>query len=57
MDDADGYFPERVAATYDDSSEGMFDPVFTDTVAEVLAGLAAGGPWSWPSGPARPSST
>jgi SAM-dependent methyltransferase len=43
MDDADGYFPERVAATYDDSSEGMFDPVFTDTVAEVLAGLADGG--------------
>ena len=43
MDDADGYFPERVAATYDDSSEGMFDPAFTDTVAEVLAGLAGGG--------------
>jgi hypothetical protein len=40
MEDADGYFPERVAATYDDSSEGMFDPSFTDTVAEVLAGLA-----------------
>ena len=43
MEDADGYFPERVAATYDDSSEGMFDPSFTDTVAEVLAGLADGG--------------
>jgi 2-polyprenyl-3-methyl-5-hydroxy-6-metoxy-1,4-benzoquinol methylase len=43
MEDADGYFPERVAATYDDSSEGMFDPAFTDTVAEVLAGLAGGG--------------
>src|SRR2546421_9070643 len=43
MDDADGYFPERVAATYDDSSEGMFDPAFTDTVAEGLAGLAGGG--------------
>ena len=42
MDDVDGYFPERVAATYDDSS-GMFDPAFTDTVAEVLAGLAGGG--------------
>ena len=41
--DADGYFPERVAATYDDSSDGMFDPAFTDTVAEVLAGLAGGG--------------
>ena len=44
MDDADGYFPERVAATYDDSSEGMFDPASIDTVAGVLAGLAGGGP-------------
>ena len=26
MDDEDGYFPERIAATYDDSSDGMFDP-------------------------------
>jgi SAM-dependent methyltransferase len=43
MEDADGYFPERVAATYDDSADGMFDPAFTDTVAEVLAGLAGGG--------------
>ena len=43
MEDADGYFPERVAATYDDSSEGMFDPSFTDAVADVLAGLAGGG--------------
>src|SRR6185312_7998622 len=30
-------------ATYDDSAEGMFDPAFTDAVAEVLAGLAGGG--------------
>ena len=43
MDDEDGYFPERVAATYDDSSEGMFDPAFTDTVAGLLAELAGGG--------------
>jgi len=43
MDDEDGYFPERVAATYDDSSEGMFDPALADTVADVLASLAAGG--------------
>jgi SAM-dependent methyltransferase len=43
MEDADGYFPERVAATYDDSADGMFDPAFTATVAEVLAGLAGGG--------------
>jgi hypothetical protein len=33
MEDADGYFGERVAATYDDSAEGMFDPAFTDAVA------------------------
>ena len=43
MDDEDGYFGERVAATYDDSSDGMFDPAFVATVAEVLAGLAGGG--------------
>ena len=43
MDDGDGYFPERVAATYDDSSDGMFDPAFIETVAGVLAGLAGGG--------------
>ena len=43
MDGDDGYFPERVAATYDDSSEGMFDPALADTVADVLASLAAGG--------------
>src|SRR5215472_7774245 len=43
MDDEDGYFPERIAATYDDSPEGMFDPALTDTVADLLAGLAGGG--------------
>ncbi len=43
MDDEDGYFPERVAATYDESSEGMFDPAVVDTVAGVLAGLAGRG--------------
>ena len=43
MDDEDGYFPERVAATYDDSSEDMFDPAFTDKVAGLLAELAGGG--------------
>ena len=53
MDDEDGYFGERVAATYDDSSEGMFDPAVVDTVAGVLAGLAGpGGLWSLASGPA-----
>jgi SAM-dependent methyltransferase len=43
MDDEDGYFGERVAATYDDSSEGMFDPALVAVVADVLAGLAGGG--------------
>ena len=43
MEDEDGYFGERVAASYDDSSEGMFDPALVDTVADVLAGLAGGG--------------
>ena len=43
MEDEDGYFGERVAETYDDSSTGMFDPAFVDTVASVLAGLAGGG--------------
>jgi SAM-dependent methyltransferase len=42
MDD-DGYFPERVAATYDDSSEGMFDPAAVETTAGMLAGLAGAG--------------
>jgi SAM-dependent methyltransferase len=41
--DEDGYFPERVAATYDDSSEGMFDPAAVETTAGVLAELAGGG--------------
>jgi SAM-dependent methyltransferase len=43
MDDEDGYFGERVAATYDDSPGGMFDPAFIDSVADVLAGLAGPG--------------
>jgi SAM-dependent methyltransferase len=43
MDDEDGYFGERVAASYDDSSEGMFDPALVAVVADVLAGLARGG--------------
>jgi SAM-dependent methyltransferase len=43
MDDEDGYFGERVAASYDDPSDDMFNPALVDTVAEVLAGLAGGG--------------
>ena len=42
MDDEDGYFGERVAATYDDSSE-VFGPGAADAVADVLAGLARSG--------------
>ena len=41
MDDEDGYFGERVAATYDDSPE-TFGPGAADAVAGVLAGLAGG---------------
>jgi SAM-dependent methyltransferase len=41
--DEDGYFPERVAATYDDPSDGMFDPAAVEATAEVLAELAGGG--------------
>ena len=38
----DGYFPERVAATYD-SSEDMVDPAAVETTAGVLAELAGRG--------------
>jgi SAM-dependent methyltransferase len=41
MDD-DGYFDERIAATYDDDDE-MFDPAAVDPVVDVLVELAAGG--------------
>ncbi len=43
MEDEDGYFGERVAATYDDSSEGMFSPGAAETTAGLLAELAGGG--------------
>lgn len=39
----DGYFDERVAARYDESEEGMFDPALVRTVVDVLAELADGG--------------
>jgi SAM-dependent methyltransferase len=38
----DGYFDERIAASYDDDSE-MFDPAAVDPVIDVLVELAAGG--------------
>jgi SAM-dependent methyltransferase len=43
MDDEDGYFGERVAATYDDQESAMFSSVTVDAVADVLAELAHGG--------------
>jgi SAM-dependent methyltransferase len=43
VSDEDGYFGERVAATYDDSTGEMFEPAFVEQVAEFLAGLAGGG--------------
>ena len=43
MDDEDGYFGERVAATYDEESAEMFEPGAVDAAVEVLAGLAGGG--------------
>jgi SAM-dependent methyltransferase len=39
---ADGYFDERIADSYDDDAE-MFDPVAVDPVIDVLVELAAGG--------------
>ena len=41
--DADGYFGEDVAATYDDGFEDQFDPAVIDVTAGVLAGLAGSG--------------
>lgn len=43
MDDQDGYFGERVAAAYDQSSGEMFEPSVIDQTADFLAGLADGG--------------
>ncbi len=39
----DGYFDERVAATYDDSEAEMFDPAVVDPVVELLVELAGDG--------------
>ena len=51
MDDADGYFEERVAAIYDESSADMFDPAVVQAVADVLAGLADGDRAGYPVPP------
>jgi SAM-dependent methyltransferase len=39
----DGYFDERVAARYDESSAEMFDPEVVDPTVDVLAELAGSG--------------
>jgi SAM-dependent methyltransferase len=39
----DGYFNERVAARYDETSAEMFDPAAVDPAVEVLAELAGDG--------------
>jgi SAM-dependent methyltransferase len=39
----DGYFDERVAARYDESAAGMFDPEVVDPVVDLLADLAGSG--------------
>jgi SAM-dependent methyltransferase len=43
-DAADGFFPESIAATYDESSGGSFEPEAIDAAVGVLADLAGGGP-------------
>jgi SAM-dependent methyltransferase len=39
----DGYFDERVAARYDESSAEMFDPAVVDPVVDLLVELAGSG--------------
>ena len=43
MNDEDGYFGERVAAGYDESSADMFEPGAVDAAVDALAELAGGG--------------
>jgi SAM-dependent methyltransferase len=43
VEDDDGYFNERVAARYDETSAEMFDPAAVDPAVEVLAELAGDG--------------
>ena len=40
---SEGFFGERVAARYDDSSAAMFDPAVVDPAVDVLAGFAGDG--------------
>jgi SAM-dependent methyltransferase len=43
MQNADGYFDERVAARYDESAADMFAPAMVDPVVDFLVERAAGG--------------
>ena len=43
MNDDDGYFGERVAATYDERSDKMFDPAVVEPVVDFLVELTRGG--------------
>jgi SAM-dependent methyltransferase len=43
VDSDDGYFDERVAARYDESSAEMFDPAVVDPVVDFLVALAGSG--------------
>jgi SAM-dependent methyltransferase len=43
MTDQDGYFGERVAATYDDASDPMFDPAVVRQTVDFLAELTGDG--------------
>ena len=43
MDDADGYFGESVAASYDEESAEMSTPDAVDPAVELLAELAGRG--------------
>jgi SAM-dependent methyltransferase len=43
VDDEDGFFGERVAATYDDDAGEMFQPGVIEPAVDLLAELAGGG--------------
>jgi SAM-dependent methyltransferase len=43
MQDDDGYFDERIAATYDELSADMFDPAVVEPTVDFLAELAGDG--------------
>ena len=44
MTGSDGYFDERVAASYDEDAAEMFEPTTLDPAVDFLAGIADGGP-------------